>query len=307
MLERWPASGRSARYRGGARRRPAGHDTFTAQYKLDVVAEYDAAAAGQKGAVLRREGLYSSHVVEWRRARDAGALTGRPGRGAVRWLIRGMRRSRGCARRRPSWSRSSKLQALLAWRRSPRARTPTRVEFVTDEAIALLAPRIGTRAACAASGVPQATWYRRHRATAAALPRRARRPCRSGTGCSPGPWPPPSARPSWTCCTRRGSRTPPRPRHGRRCWMRASTSGSVSTYYRVLREAGEAEPPAQHPAPQPARQERSRRSVSPAATGASAPGDEVGSVHPLKSEPSSLQQSGYPGRLHSAFLALLAG
>jgi putative transposase len=34
---------------------------------------------------------------------------------------------------------------------------------VTDEAIILLAPRIGTRAACAASGVPQATWYRRHR------------------------------------------------------------------------------------------------------------------------------------------------
>ncbi len=52
--------------------------TFTAQYKLDVVAEYDAAATGEKGAVLRREGLYSSHVIEWRRARDAGALTGHP-------------------------------------------------------------------------------------------------------------------------------------------------------------------------------------------------------------------------------------
>jgi transposase-like protein len=52
--------------------------TFTAQYKLDVVAEYDAAPAGQKGAVLRREGLYSSHVIEWRRARDAGALAGQP-------------------------------------------------------------------------------------------------------------------------------------------------------------------------------------------------------------------------------------
>jgi transposase len=49
---------------------------FTAQYKLDVVAEYDAAAAGEKGAVLRREGLYSSHVIEWRRARDSGALAG---------------------------------------------------------------------------------------------------------------------------------------------------------------------------------------------------------------------------------------
>jgi hypothetical protein len=50
--------------------------TFTAQYKLDVVAEYDAAATGEKGAVLRREGLHSSHVIEWRRARDAGALAG---------------------------------------------------------------------------------------------------------------------------------------------------------------------------------------------------------------------------------------
>ncbi len=50
--------------------------SFTAQYKLDVVAEYDAAAIGEKGAVLRREGLYSSHVIEWRRARDAGALAG---------------------------------------------------------------------------------------------------------------------------------------------------------------------------------------------------------------------------------------
>ena len=50
--------------------------TFTVQYKLDVVAEYDAAATGEKGAVRRREGLYSSHVIEWRRARDAGTLTG---------------------------------------------------------------------------------------------------------------------------------------------------------------------------------------------------------------------------------------
>jgi transposase-like protein len=50
--------------------------TFTAQYKLDVVAEYDAAPSGEKGAVLRGEGLCSSHVIEWRRARDVGALAG---------------------------------------------------------------------------------------------------------------------------------------------------------------------------------------------------------------------------------------
>jgi putative transposase len=40
---------------------------------------------------------------------------------------------------------------------------------VTDEAIALLAPRTGTRAACAASGVAQASWYRRHRTSPAPL------------------------------------------------------------------------------------------------------------------------------------------
>jgi transposase len=49
---------------------------FTAQYKLDVLAAYDGAPDGEKGAVLRREGLYSSHIVEWRRARDSGALAG---------------------------------------------------------------------------------------------------------------------------------------------------------------------------------------------------------------------------------------
>ena len=48
--------------------------TFTATYKLEILAAYDAAADGEKGALLRREGLYSSHIVEWRRARDAGAL-----------------------------------------------------------------------------------------------------------------------------------------------------------------------------------------------------------------------------------------
>ncbi len=50
--------------------------TFTAKYKQKVLTEYDAAPAGEKGAILRREGLYSSHLVEWRRARDAGAQAG---------------------------------------------------------------------------------------------------------------------------------------------------------------------------------------------------------------------------------------
>lgn len=48
---------------------------FSAQYKLAILDEYERLSdAGAKGALLRREGLYSSHIVEWRRARDVGAL-----------------------------------------------------------------------------------------------------------------------------------------------------------------------------------------------------------------------------------------
>lgn len=54
--------------------------TFTAEYKLRIVREADTAlASGESGAVgelLRREGLYSSHLVTWRRERDAGELAG---------------------------------------------------------------------------------------------------------------------------------------------------------------------------------------------------------------------------------------
>jgi hypothetical protein len=54
---------------------------FTAAYKLAVLDELDhATAPGAKGAILRREGLYSSHVTEWRRLRALGGLEalGRP-------------------------------------------------------------------------------------------------------------------------------------------------------------------------------------------------------------------------------------
>ena len=49
--------------------------TFTAEYKAQIVAEYDAAGHGERGAILRREGLYSSHITEWRKAAQAGAVT----------------------------------------------------------------------------------------------------------------------------------------------------------------------------------------------------------------------------------------
>jgi transposase len=51
--------------------------TFTARTKLRILAEVDSAAdTGGIGAILRREGLYSSALTEWRRQRDSGALGG---------------------------------------------------------------------------------------------------------------------------------------------------------------------------------------------------------------------------------------
>jgi transposase len=48
---------------------------FSAEYKLAIVREADACSRpGEVGALLRREGLYSSLLTEWRRARDSGAL-----------------------------------------------------------------------------------------------------------------------------------------------------------------------------------------------------------------------------------------
>ena len=49
---------------------------FTAEYKRKILKEADACDRGELGALLRREGLYSSHLVDWRRARDAGELAG---------------------------------------------------------------------------------------------------------------------------------------------------------------------------------------------------------------------------------------
>ncbi|WP_433532646.1 hypothetical protein ACQPYA_11790 [Micromonospora sp. CA-263727] len=47
---------------------------FSPEYKPAMVAEYENAPNGEKGAILRREGLYSSHIIEWTRARDTGHL-----------------------------------------------------------------------------------------------------------------------------------------------------------------------------------------------------------------------------------------
>ena len=56
-------------------RERAARRRFTAEYKLQVLCEADQCAGlGELGALLRREGLYSSHLTTWRRQREHGAL-----------------------------------------------------------------------------------------------------------------------------------------------------------------------------------------------------------------------------------------
>lgn len=51
--------------------------TYAGEYKQQVLAEADAArGSGEIGAVLRRHGLYSSHLTKWRQERKAGILEG---------------------------------------------------------------------------------------------------------------------------------------------------------------------------------------------------------------------------------------
>lgn len=66
-------SASSPRAGGPSRRR-----SFTPAQKLGYLAAYEAACEhGEGGAYLRREGLYSSLISEWRRLRDAGVLEGK--------------------------------------------------------------------------------------------------------------------------------------------------------------------------------------------------------------------------------------
>jgi transposase-like protein len=56
--------------------KPERHRHFSADYKLRILKAAEQCAPGELGALLRREGLYSSHLTTWRRERDQGARHG---------------------------------------------------------------------------------------------------------------------------------------------------------------------------------------------------------------------------------------
>ena len=110
--------------------------SFTAEYESMILAEYDAADPLARGVLLRREGLYSSHLSEWRKARDSGALAGLnptarsaktslEQRELARALARAERAERELAKTRAALEIVGKAHALLEML-SESADTPTR-------------------------------------------------------------------------------------------------------------------------------------------------------------------------------------
>ena len=79
--------------------------TFTAEYKLRILEEADRCSEpGEVGRILRREGLYSSHLTAWRKARIEGSLRG----------LAPKRRGRKPVRRNPLEKRVNELEAEVA-------------------------------------------------------------------------------------------------------------------------------------------------------------------------------------------------
>src|SRR3954470_21975019 len=107
---------------------------FTAEYKLRILQQAAACTrSGEIGALLRREGLYTSHLTAWRKQRDAGALEE-------------LDRKRG---RKPADRRDAEN---AAWRRrieraEPELEKPGKVIEVRGNVAALLGELLGPRGA----------------------------------------------------------------------------------------------------------------------------------------------------------------
>src|SRR5829696_6308956 len=94
--------------------------TFTAEYKAEMLDEYDALPVGssERGALLRREGLYSSHLAEWRKARDGLAPKAKAKRSSEQIELERLRRrnerlAAELAKTRSALDVMGKLHALL--------------------------------------------------------------------------------------------------------------------------------------------------------------------------------------------------
>src|ERR1019366_8088321 len=194
---------------------------FTGEYKLGILREAAGATRpGEIAVMLRREGLYSSHLAAWRKQQDAGALRGLEPR-----------------KRGPRGPSSEQLELLAVRARLERAEAelatarrggsrgaqerdrPRRAaaQAMIEQAVSQVEPLVGTLPACRVLGASRASLYRWRSPPRV---RAARPPAVSPRALSE---PERTAR-CWRGCTRSGSLTA-RPRT---CTPRCSTRGPIS-------------------------------------------------------------------------------
>ncbi|WP_424528971.1 IS3 family transposase [Sphaerisporangium viridialbum] len=154
---------------------------YSAAYKARILEEYDQLDKAGKGALMRREGLYSSLISSWRTARDHGAAealarpVGRPKAdprdkkiGELEGEVERLRAELGKTRQvievqgKALRAAGSARHRQREFDESGRAVTEL-IDAAQAEAIEELTPLLGCRKACAAAGVPQANWYRKNR------------------------------------------------------------------------------------------------------------------------------------------------
>ncbi|MFA5061697.1 MAG: IS3 family transposase [Patescibacteria group bacterium] len=158
-----------------------GRRTFTAEFKRRIVEEADACTTpGEVGALLRRHGLYSSHLADWRMQNRLGVLGGlgprrgpKPTRNPLARRVAQLEREK--ARLQKQLTRAKIVIAVqkkgLGVAGDPADPPQRRRERLMPTAFAL-AREIGSAPACAALGIPRATLYRRRRTAAAPPPTR---------------------------------------------------------------------------------------------------------------------------------------
>ena len=75
---------------------------FSDEYKKRILAEIEASEKGQTGAILRREGLYSSHLTDWRRSQKkaTSASRGRPSKSKLKKEVSQLRQESEALKRR---------------------------------------------------------------------------------------------------------------------------------------------------------------------------------------------------------------
>ncbi|MFI8776917.1 IS3 family transposase [Brachybacterium paraconglomeratum] len=145
---------------------------YSAKYKADVLAEYEAADREGKGALLRREGLYSSLISAWRDQRDRGAreALGRSGGAppATAAEKEAARLRKENQRLRADLDKAEAVievqgKTLRAAGAALDQQQRRSADAMIDETITELTVLVGTKAACEAVGRSRATHYRRHR------------------------------------------------------------------------------------------------------------------------------------------------